>query len=74
MKIDVGEKSLREIGTGLRKHVESSELLNKYVIVFANLKPKKLADFSSNGMVMSAVMEDESQMELIRPNDSISVN
>lgn len=42
LKIDLGEGQPREIGTGLRKYVKEEEILNKNVIVFANLKPKKL--------------------------------
>jgi aminoacyl tRNA synthase complex-interacting multifunctional protein 1 len=42
LKVDLGEGSLREIGTGLRKFVPRQELENSYVIVWANLKPKKL--------------------------------
>jgi methionine--tRNA ligase beta chain len=42
LKIDLGEGQPREIGTGLRKYVKEDEILNKKVIVFANLKPKKL--------------------------------
>ncbi len=42
LKVDLGEGSLRDIGTGLRKFVPRQELENSYVIVWANLKPKKL--------------------------------
>jgi len=42
LKIDLGEGQPREIGTGLRKYVKEEDILNKKVIVFANLKPKKL--------------------------------
>jgi len=42
LKIDLGEEQPREIGTGLRKYVKEDEILNKNVIVFANLRPKKL--------------------------------
>lgn len=42
LTIDLGEGQPREIGTGLRKHVKAEEILNKKVVVFANLKPKKL--------------------------------
>jgi methionyl-tRNA synthetase len=42
LKVDLGEGQLREIGTGLRKYVPEDQILNKGVIVFSNLKPKKL--------------------------------
>lgn len=42
LKVDLDEEALRDIGTGLRKYVKEDQLLNQNVIVFANLKPKKL--------------------------------
>ena len=36
-------------------------------VVYANLKPRKLAHFMSNGMVMCASNSDESQFEIVRP-------
>ena len=41
-KIDLGENSLRDIGSGIRKLVKKEDLMNSQVIVFANLKPRKL--------------------------------
>ena len=48
-------------------------MLTGYVIVFANLKPRKLADFMSNGMVMCASSADKSTVELIRPPEGSKV-
>lgn len=42
LKVDVGEAELREIGTGLRKYVKEEEFKNRDLIIFSNLKPKKL--------------------------------
>ena len=36
------------------------------IIVFANLKPRKLADVMSEGMVLCAGNEDHTQIELMR--------
>lgn len=43
------------------------------VVVFANLKPRKLADFMSNGMVLCASNDDKSVIELIRPPEGSKV-
>mmetsp|Transcript_24785 Transcript_24785/g.38577 ORF Transcript_24785/g.38577 Transcript_24785/m.38577 type:complete len:121 (-) Transcript_24785:18-380(-) len=40
---------------------------DEFVVVFANLKPRKLAHIMSQGMVMCASNADHSQIELIRP-------
>jgi len=70
LKVDLGEENLREIGTGLKKYLPPEEFLNKFVIVFANLKPKKLNTFFSNGMLLSSFDEKEENFELVRPDDS----
>ena len=43
------------------------------VVVFANLKSRKLADFQSNGMVLCASTPDKSSIELIRPPEGSKV-
>jgi len=37
------------------------------VIVLCNLRPKKLADYMSHGMVLCAKTQDESAIELLVP-------
>ena len=37
------------------------------VMVFVNLKPRKLADLMSEGMVLCASNEDHTKLELMRP-------
>jgi len=37
------------------------------VLVLSNLKPKKLAGFNSNGMVLCASNEDHTKVEILRP-------
>jgi methionine--tRNA ligase beta chain len=70
LKVDLGEENLREIGTGLKKFVGQEEFANKLIIIFANLKPKKLNTFFSNGMVLCAFDDEEKNFELIRPHES----
>lgn len=67
--VDVGEGNVREIGCGLRKYgVPMEEFTKKPILVFANLKPKKLASIMSNGMILCC-SKDEKEFELIRPHD-----
>ena len=71
LKIDVGEKTPREIGSALRLHIDSKDILNHNVIVFVNLKPKKLNNFSSNGMIMCASSGTNHEViELLNPSES----
>ena len=63
-RIDVGEGKPREIGSGLQKFVPIEQMTGK-VCVMANLRPRKLAGFNSNGMVLA--LHSPSGLELVRP-------
>jgi len=67
-KIDVGEPGkLRLIGSGLQQFVPLSSMTEGLVLVFVNLKPRKLADIMSEGMVMCASNAEHTKIELMRP-------
>ena len=66
-KIDLGEGRLRTIGSGLQEFVPIDQMTQGLCIVFANLKPRKLADVMSEGMVMCASNADHTAVELMRP-------
>lgn len=68
-KIDLGTAwgGVREIGSGLRAHYKAEDLQDKLVLVAANLKPRKLAGFSSKGMVLCASSPDHAHVVCIRP-------
>lgn len=65
--MDVGEGKLREIGSGLKNKIPIEEMKKGEVLVWVNLKPRKLGDIMSNGMIMCASNADKSIVELIRP-------
>lgn len=69
-KIDIGEENPRQIGSGLQKDVPI-ESMSGLVLVMANLKPRKLAGFPSEGMVL-AVKVGES-FDLVRPAEGSEV-
>lgn len=65
-KINIG-KEVREIASGLQKFVAHENMKGK-VLVMANLKPRPLAGFNSNGMVVCASTPDHNQVELLVPD------
>lgn len=61
LKVDIGEKSengnekvFRQILAGIGKNHEPSELINREIIVVANLEPRMLMGMESNGMLLAA--------------------
>ena len=67
--MDLGEKNVRSIGSGLRKYIAPEEIKGKNVLVFANLKPKKLGAFISEGMILCSY-DENGKFELPRPSES----
>ncbi|MDO5112361.1 MAG: methionine--tRNA ligase [Clostridia bacterium] len=61
----VGE-SQRTILSGIRKwYGEPEKLIGKNVIIAANLAPRMIAGIESQGMILSAVNEDESELSML---------
>jgi len=66
-EIDLGEASgPRTIASGLRAHLKEEEMKDQLVIVLANLKPRKLVGFDSQGMVLCAT-SSSGKVELMQP-------
>ncbi len=58
--LDVGEGRLRQVFAGIKKsYPNPSSLIEKKVIVVANLKPRKMKFGLSEGMVLAGVGEDD---------------
>ena len=55
--IDLGDEE-REIMSGIAKHYQPDEIVNKNVVVCTNLEPRKFGEQVSDGMVLAA--SDES--------------
>jgi EMAP domain len=51
--VDLGELGERQIIAGLAKWYKPEDFVGKYIVVVANLKPKKLMGFESQGMLLA---------------------
>jgi tRNA-binding protein len=56
--IDLGEEK-REVIIGGAEYYQPEELLQKKVIVIANLEPRKIAGIESNAMLLAADLDDK---------------
>ncbi len=59
LSLDLGELGSRTVAAGIAAHYSPEELVGKKVLVVANLKPRKLMGFESQGMVLAAVLGDQ---------------
>jgi len=57
MKIDIGEAEPRTIVAGIAEAYTPEQLINRKVVIVANLQPRKLRGIESNGMIVAASVE-----------------
>ncbi len=57
--IDLGEAEPRQILAGIAQYYEPEKLIGRKVIVVANLAPRKLRGFESQGMILAASVGEE---------------
>jgi methionyl-tRNA synthetase len=57
MKVDIAEAEPRTIVAGIAEAYGPEQLLNRKVVIVANLQPRKLKGIESNGMIVAASVE-----------------
>ena len=65
MQVDVGELGERTICAGIKEHYSEDELVDKKIIIVANLEPRKLRGVESKGMLLAAVAGDDENIVLV---------
>jgi methionyl-tRNA synthetase len=58
MKVDIGEPEPRTIVAGIAEAYTPEQLLDRKVVIVANLQPRKLKGIESNGMIVAASVSD----------------
>lgn len=57
--VDIGEEKPRQILAGIAQYYEPEKLVGQKIVVVANLKPRKLRGYESQGMLLAASVGDE---------------
>ena len=55
LKVDLGTE-VRQVVAGIAEAYDAASLLNRKVVIVANLKPARLMGLESNGMIVAASM------------------
>ena len=71
LTLEVGELGERTICAGIKEFYPKGKLMNRKIIYFSNLKPRKLKGVESQGMLLAASNEDHSKVVLIAPEKDI---
>jgi len=59
LSVDIGEEKPRQILAGIAQYYEPEQLLGRKIVVVANLKPRKLRGYESQGMLLAASVGEE---------------
>ena len=68
LKVDLNGEE-RQVVSGIAVHYKPEELVGKYVVLVANLKPVKLRGELSQGMILAASTDDDSILTLVNPGE-----
>ena len=71
LKVDLGGEERRVI-SGIAQYYKPEELVGKYVVLVANLKPVKLRGELSQGMILAAAPSDDSELLLVNPGEMLT--
>lgn len=67
-KVDLGGEE-RQVVSGIAQFYKPEELVGKYVVLVANLKPVKLRGELSQGMILAAATDDDSKLYTVDPGE-----
>ena len=70
LKVDLGGEE-RQVISGIAQYYKPEELVGKYVVLVANLKPVKLRGELSQGMILAAAPSDDSELLLVNPGEML---
>ena len=70
--INTGLEAPIQVASGLKKFIPIAEMSGQ-LLVIANMKPRKLAGFESQGMVLCGSTDDHTQVELLLPTTECKV-
>ena len=68
LKVDLGGEQ-RQVVSGIAKYYKPEDLVGKNVVLVANLKPVKLRGELSQGMILAAATDDDSELFVVNPGE-----
>ena len=69
LKIDVGG-DVRQLVAGIAKQYEPEALVGKEIVIVANLEPREIRGFTSQGMLLAAIDSDGNPV-LVMPEKEV---
>ncbi|KAK9115977.1 hypothetical protein Sjap_014924 [Stephania japonica] len=72
-EIDLGDGNVRQVVSGLAKYCAPDALANRLVVLITNVKPGKLRDVVSAGLVLCASNQDHTAVEPLIPPEGAKI-
>ena len=72
LQVDLGSLGQRQILSGIAQHYPPEQLVNRQVVVIANLKTAKLMGLESQGMILAASTEGDGVLAVLQPDKPIT--
>ncbi|MGL5084422.1 MAG: methionine--tRNA ligase subunit beta, partial [Clostridium sp.] len=68
LKVDINGEE-RQVVSGIAQYYKPEDLVGKYVVLVANLKPVTLRGELSQGMILAAATDDDSLLQVVNPGE-----
>lgn len=68
LTVEIGGEE-RQVVSGISQYYKPEDLVGKNVVLVANLKPVKLRGELSQGMILAAATDDDSELVVVNPGD-----
>lgn len=68
LKVDINGEE-RQVVSGIAQYYKPEDLVGKYVVLVANLKPVTLRGELSQGMILAAATDDDSLLQVVSPGE-----
>lgn len=70
LQVDLGCEQ-RQIVAGLRAYYQPEQLINRQIVIVANLAPRKMRGLESQGMLLAASDDDKGKVIVVGPEQPI---
>ena len=70
LQLDLNEEESRQILAGIAGFYQPEDLINKEIVVVANLEPREIFGMESRGMLLAA--DDDGKPVLLKPDKEVS--
>lgn len=71
LKVQINQFEYRTLVAGLKDYYKKEQLINKKIVLLANLEPKKIRNIESQGMLLAA--DDGKSVKLLSVDDEDNI-